>query len=145
MPIAAIVDITRHIARKIAEASLSMDTVVHRYYEQTEDNFSTAVVRVSPAVLESEEVSRSQDDEKPEISIRVKKHVTPNSAEEVEDLLFLCQEIRDLLRGETVDSANNIGWTGQRVDPIIDDEQLSEHQLFVQEITLTYSYERTFE
>ncbi|MBI9017367.1 MAG: hypothetical protein JEZ07_08925 [Phycisphaerae bacterium] len=95
-------------------------------------------VAVVPTAIESEQLTRSQQERNFSIDIGIQKLITDDN--EVENLLKLVEEISNsfISTGISLDDGQNLLWYKTTNDPIYDADMLRDNKVFMSLLTVEY-------
>jgi hypothetical protein len=95
-------------------------------------------VSVVPGGIEMTPVTRASTLDVLSVDIGILKTVDPKDEDEIEDLISFVHEIIDYMRGRRLTDQPNVTWFKTAVDPLYNEEQLSQNKCFMSILTLSY-------
>ena len=140
------VEIADSLATALTSHIFSVPFVASRKYVPDYDRPDLEELRVSvvPGPAETERVSRGQDLFTHSIMVIVAK-ATDGSNGQVDPLMRLCEEIIDVIRGETIPARimpENAKYFSSSFQTMFDRDTLNDHRIFTAQIEVAYRVAR---
>ena len=144
MTVSVITDITQAVTDELNGGAFSLPLTAARAYRPAFDlqEMKDLHVTVVPKGIACSRLDRGRGQLDVQVDIAVQKKVSAETAEVLDPLMGVVQEIADFLIGRPLGNAPGVIWIKTDNEPVYAQEHLSEMRQFTSLLTVTYRVAR---
>jgi len=142
--VSTVIDIADAVVGAIQAGSYGEPVAVERKYRPTFElaDLTQVQITVVPRAISITTATRDSSYFDCAIDVGVQKKVNADSAEDIDALMTLVEQIADQLRMKRLDDAPEVAWVSIENEPAFASEHLDQQRVFTSVLTVTYRVRR---